>query len=489
MANPLLCVTVAASSMDEMRNRRDEASDVADIVELRLDALSRPDGVEAALAGRRRPVIVTCRPRWEGGGYDGPEESRLRLLHAAADMGAEYVDLEWRADDNAFVRARQGRGIVLSLHDFEGIPDDLRGLFDAMRATGAEVLKLAVTPRSLSDCLKLLELARAAAQTQTRAVLIAMGPSGVVTRILPERFGSCWSYAADGVAPGQIPVERLVAEFRFRETGPQTSVYGVAGQPVLGSFSPAMHNAAFRLLGLDAVYLPLETSDADDLLRFAAGFGLAGASVTIPLKVALFERVGASDPLGGQLGAVNTVRWRDGRCEGINTDLAGFLAPLAAEPLEGARAAVLGSGGAARAVAAGLRARGAAVAIYGRALDKAAAVAARVGGEARTGLPSKGSWDILVNATPVGSAADLRGCLLDVEDLAGGRLVYDLVYNPIRTLLLQRAAAAGCRTIGGLDMLAAQAAAQFEWWTGREAPVERMREAATARLRAVAGAA
>lgn len=488
MANPLLCVTVAAGSVAEMRKRRDEASVVADIVELRLDALATPDP-DAALQGRRGPVIVTCRPRWEGGGFDGAEEERLLILQRAAAAGADYIDLEWRARGEALLRSRGGRGIILSLHDFAGIPADLPGIFAAMRATGAQVVKLAVTPGSLTDCLRLAALGHEASRTGTGAVLIAMGASGVPTRILPDRFGSCWTYAGDAVAPGQITADRLRGEFRFGETTAATRVYGVAGRPVLHSLSPAMHNAAFRERGVDAVYIPLETADADDFLRFGAEWDLAGASVTIPLKVGVFERLGASDTVGRRLGAVNTVRWQDGRCEAVNTDLAGFLAPLAAEPLEGVRAAVLGCGGAARAVVVALSDRGALVTVYGRAAERAVAVASLAHGEGRVGLPPRGSWDVLVNATPVGSAGFEQDCLLTHDDLAGGRLVYDLVYNPPRTLLLQRADAAGCRTVGGLEMLLAQAAGQFEWWTGREAPVECMREAALARLRAVAGAA
>jgi shikimate 5-dehydrogenase len=171
--------------------------------------------------------------------------------------------------------------------------------------------------------------------------------------------------------------------------------------------------------------------------------------------------------------------------------VAGFLAPLAGVSLQGMRAAVLGTGGAARAVVGGLRAAGASVSVYGRDAQRAAAVARTGRGgqaEALAGQPARGSWDLLVNATPLGTYPDAEVSPLDADALSGG-IVYDLVYNPERTRLLRDAERAGCRTIGGLDMLVAQAALQFEWWMGVPAPVDVMREAARARVAAMAGAA
>lgn len=483
MTTPLLCVTVAARSLQDLRRQRDEAFALADLVELRLDALPRPD-VDAALEGRRGPVIVTCRPRWEGGGFDGPEEMRLGLLHRAAELGAEFVDVEWQARDVEFVRARRGRGIVLSMHDFEGTPRDLAKRAAAMAAAGPEIVKLAITATSLGDTLRLRQAGHVVTGGGALAALVAMGPRGLATRILPGRFGSRWTYAGEQVAPGQMTAARLVGEFRFREVGPATAIYGLAGCPVGHSLSPAMHNAAFRAAGVDAVYVPLEAEDPADLTEFAASLGLAGASVTAPLKVAMRERVHQPDLTSQQVGAVNTIRWRD-RLEGCNTDVAGFLAPLADEAMEGARAAVLGTGGAARAVVVGLGSRGARVTVYGREATRAAAVAALAGGEGRAGLPAPGAWDILVNATPVGTFPAVHQTPLPAASLRGGRLVYDLVYNPARTVLMRDAEQAGCRAIGGLEMLVAQAGLQFTWWTGMEAPVEVMRAAAAARLHAM----
>jgi 3-dehydroquinate dehydratase / shikimate dehydrogenase len=490
MAHPLLCVTVAAGTIDELRRQRDEAAGVADLVELRLDALRAPQ-VAGAIAGRRGPVLVTCRPRWEGGAFEGAEEERLRLLTEAFRLGAEYVDVEWRAEHTGLVSQRGGRGIVLSTHDFESMPGDLEARYRAMRATGAEVVKLAGRARALGDCLPLLAIGREAARSGDRVALVAMGPEGVATRLLPARFGSCWSYAGDGVAPGQLTARRMIGEYRYRDVHAATRVFGLVGRPVRHSLSPAMHNAAFHACGIDAVYVPFEARDAADFVAFAAAVGVEGASVTAPFKVALLEAAGSLDEASRASGALNTLRRRDGAWLGRNTDVAGFLAPLAGVPLAGTHAAVLGTGGAARAVVAAVRSRGASVVVYGRDLQKAAAVAgedavagARV--EARVGAPARGSWDLLVNATTVGTFPDLDASPIAADLLAGG-VVYDLVYNPARTKLLRDAEAAGCRTIGGLEMLLAQAELQFEWWTGVEAPAGVMRDAARARLTMMTG--
>ena len=156
MTTAKLCVTVTAPTTAELRQRRDAVVD-ADLVELRLDTVADPS-VEAALAGRRLPVIVTCRPAWEGGQFKGSEEERRRILRDALASDAEYVDIEWRAHFTDLIAQTAGRRVVLSMHDFTGVPDDLTGRAQAMRATGAEVIKLAVTTSRLTDCLPLLDL-------------------------------------------------------------------------------------------------------------------------------------------------------------------------------------------------------------------------------------------------------------------------------------------------------------------------------------------
>jgi shikimate dehydrogenase len=230
-----------------------------------------------------------------------------------------------------------------------------------------------------------------------------------------------------------------------------------------------MHNAGFAALGLNAAYVPCEASDAEDFARFARALSLRGASITAPFKIALMPMVDDLDPLARRVGAINTLVVRDGRWIGSNTDVEGFLRPLTGRiGLKGVRATVLGAGGAARAVALALFHQGAAVTISARRLDAARALARAVRGRAVGMPPRAGSWDVLVNATTLGSQSNpgnpMEGAELD------GEIVFDLVYIPAVTRLLAAAKDGGCLTIGGLEMLVAQAERQFELWTGQRPP-------------------
>jgi shikimate dehydrogenase len=259
------------------------------------------------------------------------------------------------------------------------------------------------------------------------------------------------------------------------------ALYGLIANPAGHSVSPAMHNAAFRAGGLDAVYLPLQAVDADDVLAAASRIGLRGASVTIPFKVDLLPHCQA-DLLSARVGAVNTLRWDADALQGRNTDVEGLLRPLhSLGNLQGLRATILGAGGAARAAAIALADAGVAVTVCARRLDRAQAVAHNAGAAAAPMPPAPGSWDLLVNATAAGMYPHVNDTAWP-HGRFDGRLVYDLVYNPPDTRLLRDARAAGCATLGGVEMLVAQADAQFRFWTGQAPAPGVMHRAALARL-------
>jgi 3-dehydroquinate dehydratase/shikimate dehydrogenase len=472
-----LCVTVTAATTAELRQRRDEVAD-ADLVELRLDSVRDPD-VAGALEGRTRPVIITCRPTWEGGAFRGSEEERKRILSDALAMGAELVDIEWRARFDGL--ASEGQRVVLSMHDFDGIPADLASRLRAMRATGARVVKLAVTATHLADCVTLLDFGAQAGGADS-LVLLAMGDYGLPTRVLASRFGSAWTYAGSVRDVGQLSAQTMLLDYRFRALTDATRVYGIVGGSVGHSVSAAMHNAAFRALGLDAVYLPLPATSVDDFVAFAKGMGIGGASVTIPYKVELFDRLDEVYAAARRVGAINTIRIEDGRWVGDNTDTGGFLLPLQERlSLEGLRASVLGAGGAARAVADALASSRCTVRVHARQPSGAERVAMLTAAEVGPWPPQPGSWDLLINCTPIGQYPHTGETPVPGDQLTG-RYVYDLVYNPTATRLLREAAQAGCQTFSGIEMLVAQAQEQFRWWTGVRAPAGIMREAALKRL-------
>ena len=493
MPNSQLCVAVTGRTMSEIRRNRDAAAG-ADIVEMRLDTVDRPD-VAGALEGRRCPVIVTCRAGWENGFFQGSEEERRRILEQALALGAEFVDVEARADFTAdLIAARRGRGVVVSSHVYGEFPDDLATRWESLTESGAEIAKLAVEARSLADTAKVMALGRPGRDDARGQVLIAMGDEGLASRVLSTRIGNRWTYAGDNVAPGQVSAQRMLEQFRFHDLRPGTAVYGVVGNPVMHSLSPVMHNAGFQHFGIDAVYLPLLAKDAADFVEFARAIGLSGASITAPFKVHLMEAADELEPLAEKVGAINTLTMRDGKWKGANTDVYGFAAPLLARlgdlPAEagldlpakagrlatGLRTTILGAGGAARAVAVALADLGAAVTVCARRPEAAREVADLAGGTIGALPPAAGSWDVLINSTSwdgdMAAHSPVPRATLD------GRLVYELLYVPPVTKLMADASAAGCTTIGGLEMLVAQAEEQFEIWTGQKPPAGLFQKAA-----------
>jgi 3-dehydroquinate dehydratase / shikimate dehydrogenase len=456
----LLCETVTGASMRELLAAREGAT-AGDMVELRLDGVRDLD-VAGALHGRRVPAVVTCRAAWEGGKFDGSEEERRAILRQALEAGAEFVDVEWRAgfDD---VIAQAPRRVVVSFHDFTGPPAGLEDRVAAMRRTGAGTIKVAYAAQRLCDTLPLRAIG-----DQGDAVVVGMGEPGVPSRLLAARYGSRWTFAGQGVAPGQMPAARMLDAFRFRTVGPATRLFGVVSRTAMHSLSPLMHNAAFAAAGLDAVYVPLTTDDFADFLAYADAMGFEGASITIPFKLDALRAADVQDPLAAAVGAANTLRKREA-WEAANTDVEGFLAPLGplfSKGLLNARVAVIGAGGSARAVVAALRARGARVTVHARRAEQAADVAKAFGATAAALPPAPGSWDLLVNCTPLGGAnrrheSPMAGVPLD------GRAVYDLTYGDGDSALIADARRAGCVVLDGLPMLIAQAERQFEWWTGQ----------------------
>jgi 3-dehydroquinate dehydratase / shikimate dehydrogenase len=468
----LLCETVTATTMADLLAARDRVT--GDMVELRLDYVADLD-VAAAVHGWTQPIIATVRASWEGGRFAGSEEERHRFLAQAIEAGADYVDVEWRAGFGDLI-ARAPKRIVVSSHDFDQMPADVLDRARAMRATGAAVIKIAIAGTRLCDSLVLREVGR-----EGDAVVIGMGDPGLPTRLLASHFRSRWTYAG-AAAPGQVSMARMVDEFDFRRVTAATRVFGVVSTNAPHSLSPVMHNAAFRATGLDAVYVPLRTDDFADFLEFALALGVEGASVTIPFKVDALRAATCVDAEARSVGAANTLR-RSGRgWDATNTDVVGFLTPLDAAfgDLRGIRASVLGAGGAARAGVVALRERGAVVTVHARRPDRAAAVTADLGARAGSWPPAPGTWDLLVNCTPLGGA-NLRDESPLPDGLFDGRLVYDLTYGHEPSRLVSDACAAGCATLDGLPMLVAQAERQFQYWTGQRPPAGVMEAAVRTR--------
>ncbi len=272
----------------------------------------------------------------------------------------------------------------------------------------------------------------------------------------------------------------------------KTQICALIGDPVEHSVSPAMHNAAFEELGLDYKYVAFNVKP-DRLSQAVAGLralNVRGFNVTIPHKVAIMPFLDKLDPLAEKIGAVNTVVNDNGKFKGFNTDADGFLRALTEKGFKprGKKVVVLGAGGASRAISYILAQQGVALTILNRqqeldwALDIVRLIHTNFKREVKvlelSHLADVLPADLLVNATSVGMSPNAKATPAPAKLLDGVPLVFDIVYNPIKTKLLKDAVAAGCETISGVDMLAWQGALAFEKWTGKKAPLELMRQTA-----------
>ena len=461
---------------------------VADLFEVRADYVRDLD-LAALLAARTKPILLTCRSESEGGRFpDRDHEARRRLLSEAVRRGFDLVDAEARSGFSDVVAAKTGKGLVLSWHDLEGTPEDLDAIHDRMAAQNPDVVKIAVTARSVADLGRLLAFAGRRAGRGRRLVALAMGPLGVASRVLGGRWGAPFTFASPEngreAAPGQLPAAVLAGTYRARSISSSTRVYGLLGSDVLRSLSPAIQNRAFAERAIDAVYVPLQAESMSAFVSALPSLDLSGFSVTRPYKGQILPHLASVTPNAAEAGSANTVLVRDGRLVGLSTDGDGVLVPLRRRLDPAGRAvAIVGAGGGARAAAFALVRAGARVTVLARRAGQAAEVAAATGC-ASAGLDALPGlrWDVLVNATPVGSGACPGRTLVPAETLRPGAVVFDMVYEPRETPLLGAARAKGCVTIDGVEMLVAQAVGQFEAWTGQPAPIEAMAEAALAAI-------
>ena len=490
-----ICVAITGSSADEMTAKAAEVLKETTFIEFRLDYLPKPAASlahfkEFLAANTAATVVATCRCKDNGGRFDGSATAELDILLKAAEAGFQIVDLEIESIEklpkNTMDRLREaGAAVIISWHDFHATKD-LDAIYHRIEPFAADYIKLVPTARNLSDNLTLMHfMERMEDQSNANIVGICMGEPGIISRILGLRAGSAFTFAAanagEETAAGQITARTLIETYRIDQVDAATKVYGVAGNPIRSSLSPLMMNTAFRRETVNAVYLALQTSKADDLFKLVKEIPLQGLSVTMPLKQDVIPLLERTDALSAKIGAVNTIsRMADGKYYGFNTDVAGIVGPLERRlSLKGAKVLVLGAGGAARAAVFGCRDKGADVWILNRTPESAQKLARQAGAKTiRREAVAKTGFDVIINATPVGMAGAGTAKhplepILGPEDLTA-RIVFDLVYNPIETPLLRMARQKGIAVISGVEMFVQQGARQFEIWTGKPAPEEEM---------------
>ncbi|MFQ5743689.1 MAG: shikimate dehydrogenase [Acidobacteriota bacterium] len=485
-----LCVSIAAADIESLARVLVRAA-AADLVEARLDALLDPVGCdEEALAGlvRRSPVPLgfTCRPSWEGGAFAGPESERRALLQRAAEAGGAFVDIEQDAVWAEAFLAASPVPVILSHHWQKPSPDDLDERAARMASLAPAVAKLVAPAQNPAQALPLLWAGKKLVEGGQASVAFCLGEAGRFSRLLAASYGAALTYAAlpdrQPVAVGQWPLAVLLEEFRLRRWRQGWSCCGLVGHPLGLSLSAAIFNAAFDAAGLPFGYLPLAFPQLGPVLEVAEAWGFRGLSVTMPFKEEAAGRCVELDPLAQAVGAVNTLVATPRGWAGHNTD-AGAVAEALSSVVElaGSRVAIVGAGGVARAAAVALAEADAAVTVLNRRRQRAARVAALVGGDAGPIEELEGgSYEVVINATPVGmqGAGAARETPFQPDWLRGDEVVFDLVYRPRQTPLLRAARQRGCVTLDGLEMFLRQAAAQYRLWTGSEAPVDTMRAVA-----------
>ncbi len=487
---PRICIALGLPDVPTLLDHARREAEAGEVfLEFRLDYLGNPcKGAEAI--GKFLEefpeciLLATCRRHQNHGKFNGSIEEQLAVLDLAVRAGAHAIDVEIETAEIAQDRLNHFRGrtqVIVSYHNFEATPP-MDTVVNRVMKVQADAYKIVSTARKPSDNVRVLAVAKAL--TKQRVIVLAMGELGFPTRVLSPVFGGVFTYAApiyaEGTAAGQVSARYLRHLYRVEKLGKSAKIYGVIADPIRHSISPAVHNRAFQSRRVDAVYLPFLVAPAclRDFFSLAAKLPLSGFSVTIPHKQKIIRYLDIVDPLARRIGAVNTVWRKAGKWRGTNTDAAGVTGPLG-RLLKISKASVLivGNGGAARSAACALSDAGAKISLVGRNPDRVRALSKICGAEAllREQLASR-HFDAVVHATPLGMFPHVNECFF--EDKIPADIVFDMVYNPLETKLVQHAKEQGKTVVPGLEMFIEQAVRQFEIWTGETAPRAVMQKAA-----------
>uniref|UniRef100_A0A5B7BJ48 shikimate dehydrogenase (NADP(+)) n=1 Tax=Davidia involucrata TaxID=16924 RepID=A0A5B7BJ48_DAVIN len=501
----LLCTPLMGTTVDQMLIEMRKAKEIgADIVEIRLDCLrqfSPRQDLEILIKRSPLPTLVTYRPIWEGGQYEGDENKRQDALRLAMELGADYIDVELQVahEFNNSINEKKPEKfkVIVSSHNFNNTPsvEAIGNLVARIQATGADIVKIATTALDITDVARIFQIT---VHSQVPTIGIVMGERGLISRLLSPKFGGYLTYGALEAgaisAPGQPTAKDLLDLYNFRLINPDTKVYGIIGKPVGHSKSPLLFNEAYKKVGLNAVYVHLLVDDVQKFFNTYSSIDFAGFSCTIPHKEAALKCMNEIDPIAKKIGAINNiVRRPDGTLTAYNTDYIGAISgiedglresngssPAAGSPLAGKLFVVLGAGGAGKSLAYGAKQKGARVVVANRTFERAKELADKVGGQAMTLAevddfhPEEGM--ILANTTSVGMKPNIDAAPISKEALKHYTLVFDAIYTPKDTRLLREARECGCAIVYGTEMLIRQGFEQYKNFTGLQAPEELFRE-------------
>jgi 3-dehydroquinate dehydratase / shikimate dehydrogenase len=492
----MICVTLGRGRHSSLAEEWEAAAKAGtDLVELRIDCLRRDPDLKRILKQRPTPLVFTIRRGADGGLWRGNEEKRLQLLREAIALGVEYVDVE--QDVAGKIRRFGKTKRIVSFHNLKTTPVDIQDIAEKADELDPDIVKVATSASNLAEASRVLHLG---VTGKFPTIPIAMGEIGVFTRILGAKFGAPFTYAGFNpervFAAGMLQFPVLKKDYFYNQIDSKTEIYGVIGDPIEQSLSPAIHNAAFRHLGLNKVLAPflVPGGELETFFRELMWLDIKACSVTIPHKEALVPLLQQKEGAVDRTGACNTVVFDiDGRRIGYNTDYRAALDSLEAGlggvggeggdsegsgPLIDKQVLILGAGGVARSIAFGLMRRGAHLTITNRHDARATSLAEEVGCRMVTWSQRATSIaDVIINCTPVGMHPDVDDTPLPPSAFPRpGIVLLDTVYHPENTMLLKLARERQATTITGVDMFLRQAALQFKIYTGLDAPVEVMRD-------------
>ena len=452
----MICVTIGRGRHSSLTEEWEAAAKAGtDVVELRMDCLRRDPDLKRILKQRPTPMVITIRRGVDGGLWRGNEEKRLQLLREAIAMGVDYVDLE---EDIAGKIRRFGKTRrIVSYHNLKSTPADIQDIAEKLEDLDPDIVKVATTATTLAEASRVLHLG---VTGKFPTIPIAMGEIGVFTRMLGAKFGAPFTYAGFNpervFAVGMPEYPVLKKDYLYNQIDSKTEIYGVIGDPIEQSLSPAVHNAGFRHLGLNKVLVPFQVpgGELETFFRELMWLELKGCSVTIPHKEAILPLLQQKEGAAERTGSCNTVVFdTDGRRIGYNTDYRAAMESLeaamggsggedeASSPLLDKQVLILGAGGVARSIAFGLMRRGAHLTITNRHDERATSLAEEVGCRMVT-------WsqratiiaDVIVNCTPVGMHPHVDDTPLPPAAFPRpGIVLFDTIYHPENTMLLKLA--------------------------------------------------
>ncbi len=449
----MICVSLPGPGLSDLEKQISKSEKLADLIEFRLDLYDNPEIIREIKTNL--PFILTCRPIDHGGSFKGDEPKRLSILTSFFDLSPEYIDIEDFVPLDFTKKIPPTIKIIRSYHNFNETPDDFSELFNKP----ADIYKIACMANSTTDALRLLEFVKNCNQP---LAALAMGEKGAFTRVLGKVFGSIITYASlsddQTTAPGQISATALKSIYHLDDVNKDTKLYGLIGYSIKQSNGYIYYNSFMHKRNALYVKMQIAPNELETSFNLAIKLGFQGFSVTIPHKETIIPLLDEIDENATKIKAVNTIKVVNEKTFGSNTDAIAAIDPLG--DVKNKTIALIGAGGAARAIAYEANKRGASVMIFNRTPEKAKKLAEDFSCRWANLLElADFPYDIIINSTS-------NQMPISADSIKPNKVAMDVSVFPKETEFLKQAALIGCKVIYGEDMFLRQAKAQSNIWFG-----------------------